>query len=63
MAEEGEEKPNMALLHTITATAVLDGDGDEAIEIRMSPNMNISTALGLLEYAKVQIIRTWQQDR
>lgn len=61
MADGPAPEPS-AMLHQITATAVIDADGDEAIEIRMTPNMNISTALGILEYAKVQIIKTWSRQ-
>lgn len=61
MAEPEETSQDTGvLLNRITVESVLDADGDMALAVRYSPDLRISDALGMLEYAKVVVVRAYE---
>ncbi len=61
-AEEGSVQDGV-LLNSITVRAVLDGEGDRSIEVAYSSDLQISEALGLLEYAKYTLLQIHDRNR
>jgi len=51
------------LLNRITVSSILDEDGDQALTVAYTPDIGISQALGMLEYAKISLIEAYQKGR
>lgn len=60
MAEPTGQDTNV-LLSRITVESLLDDDGDMALAVRYTSDIRISDALGMLEYAKLQLIRAYER--
>jgi hypothetical protein len=63
MAAEDGAVEECVLLNRITVEAVLDGDGDPAIQVAYTAGIQISEALGLLEYAKHSLLQAYDRGR
>jgi hypothetical protein len=61
MADGGDD--GCALLNEISVKSVIDKDGDAALYVTFTPGIQVTTALGMLEYAKVQMLRVYQQEQ
>ena len=65
MAADEETAPvdNTVLLSRITVSSIFDEDGDQAMTVSYTPDLGISQALGLLEYAKHTLLQTFERGR